>query len=141
MYIFSLNEGEEKDVEICLEMLNVHKYTLIRCNVVLQGFFSTVMLHGCTILILFQIIHTQLINKDQCNQSENKYSRASNEKIQLTEEEMFKRGHMKPLGSHKPPDYYADVLEYMISPEDFYMNYVVAHKPVVIKGECIDLKR
>eukprot|EP00112_Aurelia_sp_Birch-Aquarium-sp1_P010423 Seg2224.2 transcript_id=Seg2224.2/GoldUCD/mRNA.D3Y31 product="Lysine-specific demethylase 8" protein_id=Seg2224.2/GoldUCD/D3Y31 len=47
---------------------------------------------------------------------------------------MFKRGHMKPLGSHKPPDYYADVLEYMISPEDFYMNYVVAHKPVVIKG-------
>lgn len=99
----------------------------------MQGFFGNVMLYTCTILILFQIIHTQLINKD-CSQSGNRYSRAANEKIELTEEEMFKRGHMKPLGSHKPPDYYADVLEYMISPEDFYMNYVVAHKPVVIKG-------
>lgn len=48
---------------------------------------------------------------------------------------MFKRGHMKPLGSHRPPDFTADELKYMISPEDFYMNYVVAHKPVVIKGE------
>ena len=71
----------------------------------------------------------------ECSSSENKYSQESNENVELSEEEMFKLGHMKPFGSHRPPDFYADELKYMISPEDFYMNYVVAHKPVVLKGE------
>lgn len=73
----------------------------------------------------------------ECTSNENKYSQESNEKHELSKEEMFKRGHLKPFGSHRPPDFYADELEYVISPEDFYMNYVVAHKPVVIKGELV----
>ena len=75
------------------------------------------------------------ISCKECSSNENKYSQESNEKVELSEEEMFKLGHMKPFGSHRPPDFYADELKYMISPEDFYMNYVVAHKPVVLKGE------
>lgn len=73
------------------------------------------------------------VSSEECSKHENKYNRESNE--ELSEEEMFRRGHMKPLGSHRPPDFYADELKYMISPEDFYMNYVVAHKPVVLKGD------
>lgn len=55
-------------------------------------------------------------------------------KNDLTEEEMFLRGHMKPFGSHRPPDFAVEELPYMISPVDFYMNYVIKHKPVVFKG-------
>lgn len=51
---------------------------------------------------------------------------------------MFQRGHMKPFGSHRPPDYIVEELPYMISPEDFYMNYVSKHKPVVFKGTVAD---
>ena len=65
----------------------------------------------------------------------NQYSEACNiNKKDLTDEEMFQRGHMKPFGSHRPPDYIVEELQYMISPQDFYMNYVVKHKPVVLKG-------
>lgn len=65
----------------------------------------------------------------------NQYSEACNvDKKDLTDEEMFQRGHMKPFGSHRPPDYIVEELQYMISPQDFYMNYVVKHKPVVFKG-------
>ena len=41
---------------------------------------------------------------------------------------------MKPFGSHRPPDFTVEELPYMISPQDFYMNYVAKHKPVVFKG-------
>lgn len=65
----------------------------------------------------------------------NQYSKACNvDKKDLTDEEMFQHGHMKPFGSHRPPDYIVEELQYMISPQDFYMNYVVKHKPVVFKG-------
>ena len=47
--------------------------------------------------------------------------------------EMFDRAHLKPFGSHRPPDEPVDVLEYMIAPEDFYQHYVAKQKPVVIK--------
>ena len=69
----------------------------------------------------------------------NHYSEACNVAAnnELTDEEMFKHGHMKPFGSHRPPDYVVEELPYMISPQDFYMNYVVKHKPVVFKGTCI----
>ena len=41
---------------------------------------------------------------------------------------------MKPFGSHRPPDKLIEELPFMISSEDFYMNYVIKHKPVVFKG-------
>lgn len=53
---------------------------------------------------------------------------------ELNEEDLFTRGHLKPFGSHRPPDEIVEELPFMISPEDFYMNYVVKHKPVVLKG-------
>ena len=92
------------------------------------------------LLIMMLAINPLLVKRTSCEEctiNENKYSRQSNEKLELSEEEMFKRGHMKPFGSHRPPDFVADELKYMISPEDFYMNYVVAHKPVVFKGKYI----
>lgn len=52
----------------------------------------------------------------------------------ITTEEMFRHGHTKPFGSHRPPDFIVEELPYMISPQDFYMNYVAKHKPVVFKG-------
>jgi len=85
-------------------------------------------------LVVILLAINPFIFCEECTINENKYCRQSNEKLELSEEEMFKRGHMKPFGSHRPPDFYAEELKYMISPEDFYMNYVVAHKPVVIKG-------
>lgn len=66
---------------------------------------------------------------------ENQYSESCNTgENDITMEEMFKHGHMKPFGSHHPPDFIVEELPYMISPQDFYMNYVAKHKPVVIKG-------
>lgn len=40
---------------------------------------------------------------------------------------------MKPFGSHRSP-IPVEKLKYMISPQDFYMNFVLKHKPVVFKG-------
>lgn len=72
------------------------------------------------------------LDPKKCSSNENKYSHEAN--AEPSEEEMFKNGHLKPFGSHRPPDFYADEIPFMISPEDFYMNYVVKHKPVVLKG-------
>ena len=64
-----------------------------------------------------------------CSQdAKNKYTHQ-----ELTDDELFARGHLKPFGSHRPPEM-VEELPFMISPEDFYMKYVVKHKPVVIKG-------
>ena len=69
------------------------------------------------------------------HQCGNQYSRqCNNEEEDLSDEVMFHRGHLKPFGSHRPPDEIVEQLPYMISPEDFYMSYVVKHKPVVLKG-------
>ena len=73
------------------------------------------------------------LDPKKCSSNENKYSHEAN--AEPSEEEMFKNGHLKPFGSHRPPDFYADEIPFMISPEDFYMNYVVKHKPVVLKGK------
>jgi hypothetical protein len=64
-----------------------------------------------------------------CQNGENKYTVQ-----EFTDEELFTRGHLKPFGSHRPPDEIVEELPFMISPQDFYMKYVVKHKPVVIKG-------
>lgn len=45
----------------------------------------------------------------------------------------FILGHLKPFGSHRPP-LEVETLKYMISPEDFYMEFVAKHKPVVFTG-------
>ena len=83
----------------------------------------------------FMLCHEQSRDHPESHPCGNHYSEACNvAKNDLTNEEMFKRGHMKPFGSHRPPDYIVEELPYMISPEDFYMNYVVKHKPVVFKG-------
>lgn len=67
---------------------------------------------------------------------ENQYSESCNTgENDVTTEEIFKRGHMKPFGSHRPPDFIVEELPYMISPQEFYMNFVAKHKPVVIKGK------
>lgn len=65
----------------------------------------------------------------------NKYSKDCNPKLPLSDEEMFQRGHMKPFGSHRPPDEMVEEIEFMISPQDFFMKYVIKHKPVVLKGK------
>ncbi|KAI8480976.1 hypothetical protein Bbelb_390800 [Branchiostoma belcheri] len=54
--------------------------------------------------------------------------------VELTREELFKNGHMKRFGAHRPPDFIVEELPYMIAPEDFHALYVSKHKPVVIKG-------
>ena len=72
------------------------------------------------------------------NSCENQYSETCQSgKNGITTEEMFRHGHMKPFGSHRPPDFIVEELPYMISPQDFYMNYVAKHKPVVFKGKYV----
>ncbi|XP_031573173.1 uncharacterized protein LOC116307162 [Actinia tenebrosa] len=66
----------------------------------------------------------------ECTQKYNEHCNKPND----DESEMFRRGHLKPFGSHRPPDVIVEELKYMISPQDFYMNYVVKHIPVVLKG-------
>ncbi|XP_070541818.1 uncharacterized protein [Ptychodera flava] len=53
---------------------------------------------------------------------------------ELTREEMFARGHMKPFGAHRPPDGMVDEFPYMIAPEDFYQHFVSKHRPALFKG-------
>ena len=75
---------------------------------------------------------TKDANNLSCQNGKNKYTIA-----EFTDEELFSRGHLKPFGSHRPPDEIVEELPFMISPEDFYMKYVAKHKPVVIKGMSI----
>eukprot|EP00794_Sanderia_malayensis_P009959 gene9959-10979_t len=106
----------------------------------LKGKFQVLCIF-MTIITFFQLVASEpdahetgqtTSSSQKCPSNEQKYNKEAN--IELSFDEMFKRGHMKPFGSHKPPDYYADELPFMISPDDFYMNYVVPHKPVVLKG-------
>lgn len=86
-------------------------------------------------LVNLMLCHEHSSSNPESHSCGNQYSEACNvDKKDLTDEEMFQRGHMKSFGSHRPPDYIVEELQYMISPEDFYMNYVVKHKPVVLKG-------
>lgn len=65
----------------------------------------------------------------------NKYSEGCNkDSTDDAANPMFEKGHLKPFGLHRPPDAMVEELKYSISPQDFYMNYVVHHKPVVLKG-------
>ena len=92
-------------------------------------------LFGFLCLVNLMLCHEHTSTHPDFHSCGNQYSKACNvDKEYLTDEEMFQRGHMKPFGSHRPPDYIVEELQYMISPQDFYMNYVVKHKPVVFKG-------
>lgn len=119
------------------------KTTVITVNLVftqdsqIMHFSRTIQIFLVEFLCLanFMLCHEQSSDHPESHLCGNHYSEACNvEKDDLTNEEMFRRGHMKPFGSHRPPDYVVEELPYMISPQDFYMNYVVKHKPVVFKG-------
>lgn len=43
-------------------------------------------------------------------------------------------GHLKPLGSHRPPEGDVEILEYVPHPTEFYEKYVAASKPVLMRG-------
>ena len=44
------------------------------------------------------------------------------------------RGHLKPLGSHQPPEGTIDSVEGYLNPDVFYKNHIRASKPVLFKG-------
>ena len=50
------------------------------------------------------------------------------------ETELLQRGHMKPLGYHRPPERITEELAHMIAPEEFHQHYVAHHRPVVIRN-------
>ncbi|XP_006812090.1 bifunctional peptidase and arginyl-hydroxylase JMJD5-like [Saccoglossus kowalevskii] len=56
----------------------------------------------------------------------------------LSRDEMFARGHMKPFGAHRPPDGYVEEVPYMIASEDFYQHFVSKHRPILFKGVAKD---
>lgn len=43
-------------------------------------------------------------------------------------------GHLRPLGSHQPPENSISVLNHIPSPREFFDNYVKPGKPVLFKG-------
>lgn len=80
--------------------------------------------------------HKESLHHIKLPSCKNQYSESCNTgENDVTTEEIFKRGHMKPFGSHRPADFIVEELPYMISPQEFYMNFVAKHKPVVIKGK------
>lgn len=102
--------------------------TLVRRHsVIIQLVFFLLSMFSYTGTTL-QSCPTNSGHESCCQNVENKYAVK-----ELTDEELFARGHLKPFGSHRPPEI-VEELPFMISPEDFYMKYVVKHKPVVIKG-------
>lgn len=47
----------------------------------------------------------------------------------------FPEGHLKPLGSHIPPDQVDEVMmDNMVNPKDFMEKYVLPRKPLVFRG-------
>lgn len=98
------------------------------CSLVLHLFLIT-------LLSSFPIKTLALSNAESVDDSHCKITKHNKYTAQeLSDEELFTRGHLKPFGSHRPPDEIVEVLPFMISPEDFYMKYVIKHKPVVLKG-------
>ena len=99
----------------------------------------------CSFLVILFFLnltqcHEQSLDHTDSHSCGNQYSESCNiNKNDLTSDEMFQRGHMKPFGWHRPPDYIVEELPYMISPQDFYMDYVAKHKPVVLKGMTLIL--
>eukprot|EP00118_Oscarella_pearsei_P022413 m.259317 g.259317 ORF g.259317 m.259317 type:complete len:300 (+) comp40416_c0_seq4:36-935(+) len=47
---------------------------------------------------------------------------------------LYKRGHLKPFGYHRPPDRIVETLPFMLAPEDFHEHFVSKHRPVIFKG-------
>ena len=42
-------------------------------------------------------------------------------------------GHMKPIGSHRPPEESISILSYVPDPVEFYVDYVIMQTPVLFK--------
>lgn len=121
------------------KLLTIEKYFVLHRNRRIMMYFSRTIeiftLVEFLCLANFMLCHEHSSNHPESHSCGNLYSEACNvDKKELTDEEMFQCGHMKPFGSHRPPDHIVEELQYMISPQDFYMNYVVKHKPVVFKG-------
>ena len=53
---------------------------------------------------------------------------------QASENNNDPRGHMLPLGSHRPSEGHIDELHSFPHPADFYQKYVKGSKPVIFKG-------
>ena len=49
------------------------------------------------------------------------------------------RGHLKPLGHHRPAEGLITTVDGFLKPETFYKNHVLASKPVLFKGAAHDL--
>lgn len=49
------------------------------------------------------------------------------------------RGHMLPLGSHRPSEGEIDSVEGFIHPEKFFYDYVRASKPLLFRGAAKSL--
>ena len=56
------------------------------------------------------------------------------EKFEDIPQDIVERAHLRELGSHREADAEVEVLNYMISSEDFYERHVAHHKPVVLKN-------
>ena len=56
------------------------------------------------------------------------------EKFEDIPQDIVERAHLRELGSHREADAEVEVLDYMISSEDFYERHVARHKPVVLKN-------
>ncbi|XP_077998563.1 uncharacterized protein LOC144451559 [Glandiceps talaboti] len=46
----------------------------------------------------------------------------------------FPRGHREPLGNHRDPDGHIDIIENMISPQEFWDKYASQRRPALFKG-------
>ena len=52
----------------------------------------------------------------------------------LTSTEDVPKGHLQPLGSHRPAEGSVETLDFVPSPSEFYDAFVVPSKPVIFKG-------
>lgn len=49
------------------------------------------------------------------------------------------KGHLEPLGSHRPPEGTIQTVNGFLDPKEFYTNHVLGSKPVLFKGAAHDL--
>jgi len=54
--------------------------------------------------------------------------------ISFCNPENVPKGHLQPLGSHRPKEGLIESLDYVPYPKEFYYNYVMASKAVIFKG-------
>ena len=101
--------------------------------------YSPVSLCACQ-LGLFQT-SANVSNYDKPNSKIGAYAQSNDvcpQKREATEGDSAPVGHLQPLGSHREPSVSIEELDFSPSSEDFYREFLLKRKPVLLRGAAKD---